>query len=144
MEISILEYIIGGILLVLAILLIVFVGKQQGKRHGLGNSIAGQGASESYLAKNNLGNKEKKYQKITLILAIIFVVLVLVLYIIGSVDPSEEGASSSTAATSSAAVSETSSTSQSSAAESSAVESSVAESSAVESAVESAAESTEE
>jgi protein translocase SecG subunit len=82
-----LEYILGGILGVLAIVLIVLIGKQQGKRRGLGNSIAGQGASESYLMKNNIGGRNQSYQKWTLIVAIVFIVLVLALYIVGSIEP---------------------------------------------------------
>ena len=97
---SVIEYIIGGILLVLAITLVVLIGMQQGKRHGLGNSIAGQGASESYLAKNNIGNKDKSRQKLTLIIAIVFVVLVLVLFIIGSIEDSSESTTSTTSTTS--------------------------------------------
>ena len=116
---SVIEYIIGGILLVLAITLVVLIGMQQGKRHGLGNSIAGQGASESYLAKNNIGNKDKSRQKLTLIIAIVFVVLVLVLFIIGSIEDSSESTTSTTVST----------TSEASKAESSVAESSVAETS---------------
>lgn len=124
----VLEYIIGSILIALAGLLIWLIGAQQGRRRGLGNSIAGQGASESYLAKNNIGGKDKKYQKWTLIVAIVFVVLVLALYIVGSIDTTDSNDASSTVDTSSTV--ETSSTVDTSSAESSAVESSVAESSA--------------
>lgn len=125
---TVLEYIIGGILLVLAIALIALIGLQQGKRRGLGNSIAGQGASESYLAKNNIGGKDKSYQKITLIVAILFVVLTLALYIIGSIDTTETEDTSSVASASST-VESTASTAESSVAESSVAES-VAESTA--------------
>ncbi|MBO5869892.1 MAG: preprotein translocase subunit SecG [Clostridia bacterium] len=130
----VLEYIIGSILIALAGLLIWLIGAQQGRRRGLGNSIAGQGASESYLAKNNIGGKDKKYQKWTLIVAIVFVVLVLALYIVGSIDNTDSEDVSSTVDTSSAVVETSSATESSEAvsseAESSAVESSVAESSA--------------
>lgn len=81
---TVLEYIIGGILLVLAVLLIVFITLQQSKRQGLGNSIAGTGASESYIARNKIASKGKWLQKATLIIAIIFVILVLALFIIHS------------------------------------------------------------
>ena len=128
----VLEYIIGGILLVLAVALISLIGLQQGRRRGLGNSIAGQGASESYLAKNNIGGKDKSYQKWTLVVAIVFVVLVLALYIIGSIDTTESEDASSTVDTSSAVV-ETSSATESSEAVSSEAESSAVESSAAES-----------
>lgn len=138
-----LEYIIGGVLLVLAVALIWLIGLQQGKRRGLGSSIAGQGASESYLAKNGIGGKDKSYQKITLIVAIVFVVLILALYVIGTIDPSEKNDASSDAGTNvtesstatssdadSSSVAESSDVSDSSSAvESSTVESSAAESS---------------
>lgn len=125
---SVIEYIIGGILLVLAIALIVLIGLQQGKRHGLGNSIAGQGASESYLAKNNIGNKDKSRQKLTLIIAILFVVLVLALFIIGSVEETSDNTSSTASTTSTTSTTSTVSSTSSEAA--SEAESSVAESSA--------------
>ncbi|MBR6783514.1 MAG: preprotein translocase subunit SecG [Clostridia bacterium] len=112
---TILEYIIGGVLLVLAIALITLIGLQQSKRRGLGNSIAGQGASESYLAKNKIGGRDKSYQKITLIVAIVFVVLILALYIIGSIDMKDSDDNSSATSTTSTTVSSTVSSTASSA-----------------------------
>ena len=112
---TILEYIIGGVLLVLAIALIALIGLQQSKRRGLGNSIAGQGASESYLAKNKIGGRDKSYQKITLIVAIVFVVLILALYIIGSIDMKDSDDNSSATSTTSTTVSSTVSSTASSA-----------------------------
>ncbi len=99
------EYVIGAILLLLAIGLIVLIGLQQSKRKsGLSNSIAGQGASESYLTRNKIASKESLYKKITLIVAIVFVVLVIALYIVGTIEPSDD---TSSAATSSTATSST-------------------------------------
>ena len=99
--ITILEYILGGILAALAVALIVLIGKQQSERHGLGSSIAGTGASESYLARNKIGNKKKNLQKWTLVTAIVFVVLVLALYVVGTVDTEDttSGTSSDTSVT---------------------------------------------
>lgn len=91
---TIVEYIIGGILLVLAIALVAVIGLQQSKRHGLGNSIAGSGASESYLAKNKIANKDKSRQKLTLGVAIAFVVLVLTLYVVGTIPEGSDETSS--------------------------------------------------
>ncbi len=96
---STLEYIIGGILLLLAVVLVFVIGKQQSKRHGLGNSIAGTGASESYLAKNKIGNKDKSFQKITLVVAIIFVVLTIALYVVGTIPESTENTTSASTST---------------------------------------------
>ena len=90
---TIVEYIIGGVLLVLAIALVSIIGLQQSKRHGLGSSIAGTGASESYLAKNKIANKDKLHQKITLIVAIIFVVLTLALYVVGTIPETADNTS---------------------------------------------------
>ena len=138
-----LEYIIGGLLLILAVALVWLIGAQQSKRRsGLSGSIAGQGASESYLSRNKIASRESSYKKITLIVAIVFVVLVLALYTIGSVDPKDETSNATpsdivSAVESSVAASSTadSSTVDSSVAESSAVDSSVVESSAVDSSV---------
>ena len=92
---TIIEYIIGGVLLVLAIALVSIIGLQQSKRHGLGNSIAGTGASESYLTKNKIANKDKFRQKLTLGVAIAFVVLVLTLYVVGTIPESKDDTSKS-------------------------------------------------
>ncbi len=89
-EITVFEYILGGILAVLAVGLIVLIGMQKSKRRGLGNSIAGQGASETYINKNKLGNKDKLLQRSTLITAIVFVVLVVALYVVGTIEPKDE------------------------------------------------------
>lgn len=130
---SILEYIIGALLLVLAIALVAIIGLQQSKRKsGLSNSIAGNGASESYLTRNKIASKESLYKKITLIIAVVFIVLVLALYIIGSVEETDDTSSAASSATSSVVV------------ESSAAESSVAESSVAEESSEAASEAESE
>jgi protein translocase SecG subunit len=100
---TVLEYIIGAILLVLAVAIIVLISLQQSKRRGLGNSIAGNGASESYLTKNKIATNEKKQQKWTLVLSIVFVVLVLALYIVHSNGIGTGKSESSSAAESSVA-----------------------------------------
>ena len=114
------EWIIGIILILLAAALVVLISLQQSKRHGLGNSIAGQGASESYLTRNKIAGREKTYQKLTLIIAIVFVVIVVALFIIYSASKNADETTSGTAQTSS--VAETSSAADTS------VEESVAES----------------
>ncbi len=85
-----LEHIIGVILLILALALICVIGMQQSKRKsGLSNSIAGNGASESYLARNKIASKDALMKKVTFGLVVAFVILVLALFIIGSIDPEE-------------------------------------------------------
>ena len=84
------EYIIGSVLLVLAVALIAVIGLQQSKRKsGLSNSIAGNGASESYLARNKIASKDSLMKKVTLVLIVLFVLLVLALFIVGAIDPKE-------------------------------------------------------
>lgn len=118
------EYVIGAILLLLAIGLIVLIGLQQSKRKsGLSNSIAGQGASESYLTRNKIASKDSLYKKITLIVAIVFVVLVIALYIVGTIEPSDDTSSTATSSTAASSV-ETASSEAASSVEAS-VESSV-------------------
>ncbi len=90
MDLEIIKYIIGGLLLVLSVALVVVIGMQQSRRHGLGNSIAGSGASESYLTKNKIANKDKLHQKLTLGIAIAFVVLVLTLYVVGTIPENKD------------------------------------------------------
>lgn len=133
----VLQYIIGGLIALLSVGLVYCISKQQSKRHGLGNSIAGQGASESYLSRNKIASNEKKLQKLTLVLAIIWAVLVIVLFCLTSVK-SGEGSTSSAADTSDVSESASAATSESASAAESTVES------AVESAVESVAESSAE
>ncbi len=109
------EYVIGAILLLLAIGLIVLIGLQQSKRKsGLSNSIAGQGASESYLTRNKIANKDSLYKKITLIVAIVFVVLVIALYIVGTIEPSDDTSSAATSSTADSSVETVSSEAESS------------------------------
>lgn len=97
------EYILGVLLLILAVALIVVVGMQQSKRKsGLSNSIAGNGASESYLARNKIASKDSLMKKITLVLIVVFVILVLALFIVGAIDPKEATDAASSAVSSAA------------------------------------------
>jgi len=90
------EYILGVLLLILAVALIVVIGIQQSKRKsGLSGSIAGNGASESYLARNKIASKDSLMKKITLVLVVLFVILVLALFIVGAIDPKETADASS-------------------------------------------------
>ncbi len=106
---SILQYIIGGIIFVLAIALVFCVSKQQGKRKGLENVISGNSSSNSYLNKTEAAKKGKKFERWTVILAVVFAVLVILLYIITSVDTNKKNNADSTS--SGAAVSQTETTS---------------------------------
>ncbi len=105
---SILQYIIGAVIFVLAIVLVVFISMQQGKRKGLENVISGNSSSNSYLNKTEAAKKGKKFERWTIILAVVFAVLVILLYILTSVDTNKKNNASDTS--SDAAVSQTVST----------------------------------
>ena len=134
---NVFDYIIGGLLLLMAVFLVVAIMLQSGKGKGLSGTITG-GASDSYFGKNKGKTRDQMLSRLTTVVAIVFVVLVLLLYIFqGSFDNS--GSSSSTAGTSSAVTS--SQTAESSQAESDDAES---EESAAESADETSAEASDE
>ena len=106
---SILQYIVGGLILALAVALVFLVSKQQGKRKGLENVISGQSSSNSYLNKTEAAKKGKKFEKWTVICAVAFGVLVIALYSITAISKNVEAnnKNNSSAATSSAATSST-------------------------------------
>ena len=77
---EILQYIIGAIILILAVGLIVLISMQQGKRKGLENVISGHTSTNSYLNKTEAAKKGKRFEKLTIYCAIAFGVLVIALY----------------------------------------------------------------
>lgn len=87
---SILQYIIGSIILVLAVLLIFMITRQQGKRKGLENVISGNSSNNSYLNKTEAAKKGKKFEKWTVYCSIAFVVLVIALYTITAISNNME------------------------------------------------------
>lgn len=137
---EILQYIIGAIILILAIALIVLISMQQGKRKGLENVISGQSSTNSYLNKTEAAKKGKRFEKMTIYCAVAFGVLVIALYSVVAISKNIEQTKKeeSLANTSSTTVSTTVSSSTSSSATSSATSS---ETSAEESAEESEEES---
>ena len=72
--------IIGIILIVAAVFLVVAVLMQHGKSHNLSGTIAG--ASETFFGKSKGSTIDRKLQVLTTIVAIVFVVLVLVAYLV--------------------------------------------------------------
>ncbi len=82
---EILQYIVGSIILILAVVLIVCISKQQGKRKGLENVISGQTSSNSYLNRTEAAKKGKRFEKVTLYVAILFGILVIALYTITAI-----------------------------------------------------------
>lgn len=85
-----LQYIIGSIILVLAVLLIFLITRQQGKRRGLENVISGNSSNNSYLNKTEAAKKGKKFEKWTVYCAIAFVALVIALYTVTSISKNME------------------------------------------------------
>ena len=78
------ELAFGIILLVMAVFLIVAVLMQSGKDKKLSGTIAG--GAETFFGKTKGSTLDKKLSKLTTIVAIVFVVLVLVSYLIQSTD----------------------------------------------------------
>ena len=137
---EILQYIIGAIILIMAVGLIVLISMQQGKRKGLENVISGHTSTNSYLNKTEAAKKGKRFEKMTIYCAVAFGVLVIALYSVVAISKNIEQTKKeeSLANTSSTTVSTTVSSSTSSSATSSATSS---ETSAEESAEESEEES---
>lgn len=73
------ELVIGIILIVAALFLIIAVLMQHGKDHNLSGTIAG--ASESFFGKSKSTTLDKKLSVLTSVVAVVFVVLVLVMYL---------------------------------------------------------------
>lgn len=71
---------IGIILIIAAVFLVVAVLMQSGKSHNLSGTIAG--GAETFFGKSKASTMDKKLSKLTTIVAIVFVVLVLVSYLL--------------------------------------------------------------
>jgi len=74
------EIVIGIILILASVFLIAAVLMQEGKSRGLSGAISG-GSSDTFLGKSGSASMQKKLSRLTTIVAIIFVVLVLVMYL---------------------------------------------------------------
>ena len=77
---------IGIILLAAALFLIVAVLLQGGKDKGLSGTISG-GSSETYFGKNKGKDREKKLNTLTIIVAIVFVLIVLAVFVLQDFAP---------------------------------------------------------
>lgn len=78
------EIAIGIVLIIAAIFLVAAVLMQSGKSHNLSGAIAG--GAETFFGKTKGSTLDKKLSKLTTIVAIVFVVLVLVSYLIQDTD----------------------------------------------------------
>lgn len=70
----------GVLILIGSVFLVVAVLMQNGKSHGLSGAIAG--GAETFFGKQKGATIEKKLSKLTTIVAIIFVLIVLVSYVL--------------------------------------------------------------
>ena len=72
--------IIGILLIVMAVFLVIAVLMQSSKDHRLGSSIAG--GAETFFGKQKGKSLDALFNKLTTVIAIIFVILVVILYVI--------------------------------------------------------------
>ena len=77
------EIVLGVILCLMAAVLITCVLLQSGKEKSLSGTIAGAG--ESFFSKSKGKTKEKMLSRITTLMAVVFVIMVVVLYVVSSV-----------------------------------------------------------
>jgi preprotein translocase subunit SecG len=75
-----LEIVLGIVLLVLAVALIALVLMQQGKDKKLSGAIAG--GSDTFYGKSKGASKDKMLSVVTTVIAIVFVVIVVAMYLI--------------------------------------------------------------
>ncbi len=74
------EIVIGIILLVMSLFLVVAVLMQSGKDKNLSGSIAG--GAETFFGKQKGKDKDKKWSLATAVVAVVFTLLVIVMYIV--------------------------------------------------------------
>ena len=77
---TVLLYVLGGILMAMALFLIVAVLMQSGKDKKLSGSIAG--GSDTYYGQNKGHSRDKILSRLTTIAAIIFTGLVIAMYVL--------------------------------------------------------------
>ncbi len=75
------EWILGGILLAMALFLVVAVTLQTGKEKGTGVI---SGSSETFFNKSNATTKEKVLNRLTIAFSIAFALIVVVMYVVVS------------------------------------------------------------
>lgn len=77
---NVVEIIIGVALLLMAVFLVVSILMQSGKDKRLSGTIAG--GAETFFGKEKASTMDKMLSKVTTIVAIVFAVLVVVMYMI--------------------------------------------------------------
>ena len=86
---STIEIVLGIILIVMAVFLIVAVLMQSGKDKGISGTIAG--GAETFFGKSKAKTMDKKLSILTAVVAVIFVVVVLAVYVMQDVDDPNKG-----------------------------------------------------
>ena len=76
---GVLETVLGIVIIVMALALVALVLLQSGKDKRLSGTIAG--AAETFFAKGQSKTRDKMLAKITTVLAFVFAIVVVVLYI---------------------------------------------------------------
>ena len=74
------EIVLGVILLIAAVFLIISVLMQNGKAHNLSGTIAG--GAETFFGKNKGSTMDKMLPKVTSIVAVVFCVIVVIMYVV--------------------------------------------------------------
>ena len=78
------QYVLGGILLLLAVVLVGLILMQTGKEKGLSGTISG-GSTETYFGKSKGASKDKILSVLTIVLTSVFVVLTVVLTVLTTI-----------------------------------------------------------
>ena len=77
---TVLLYVLGAILMVMAVFLVVAVLMQTGKDKKLSGSIAG--SSDTYYGQNKGHSRDKILSRLTMVVAIVFTGLVIAMYVL--------------------------------------------------------------
>ena len=77
---AVFQYVMGGILIAMAIFLVVAVLMQSGKDKRLSGSIAG--GADTYYGQNKGKSRDKLIARLTTVVAILFTICVVVMYVL--------------------------------------------------------------
>ena len=77
----VLQYVLGGVLIALALALVLLVLFQSGKDAGLSGSISG-GSSDTYYGQNKGRSRDKILARLTIVFGILFVGTLMAAYIL--------------------------------------------------------------
>ena len=78
---DIVQIILGALLIALSVAIAVLVMLQPGKDKRLSGAISG-GASETFFGKSKAHRREKKLEKVTVIVSVVFFIAIVALYCI--------------------------------------------------------------